>query len=129
MSDTSPEAVVPVNIATEKLYDQSYVDAIRDTLSAKLTAALAAVEQARADGYAQGLRDAGAVCANTDFNYSDEVRVWEYVKHRILALLPAEPCDTKSAENVTQAGLRQSNAQQAIKPTPAPAGTTKGGTE
>jgi hypothetical protein len=84
---------------------------------------LEAVEQARADGHAQGLRDAAASIPS-QFDLIDR----EGDRQRILALLPAEPCDTKSAENVTQAGLCQSNAQQAIKPTPAPAGK-KGGTE
>jgi len=91
-------------------------------------AVVAGLSQARADGYVQGLRDADAVCVNTDFNYSDEVRVRAQIKHRILALIPAGLCDTKSAENVTQAGLCQSNAHQAIKPTPAPA-DKKVGTE
>ena len=161
MTDTSPEAVDPVNIATEKLYDQSYVDAIRDTLSAQLTAlqraqpynyigrdgkavlardledrvehaeaqltaALAAVEQAEAAGYVQGLHDSAH--RYQSMAGPDSWDCFQEAEIAMLALIPAGLCDTKSAENVTQAGLCQSDAQQSIKPTPAPAGN-KGGTE
>ena len=95
-------------------------------LSAQLTAALAAVEQARADGHAQGLRDASlAVAEHANVDYPGPAMISSACT-AIRAPIPAEPCDTKSAENVTQAGLCQSNAQQA---TPALAGTTKGGND
>jgi hypothetical protein len=100
--------------------------AVGDAITEQQAAALDAVEQARADGYAQGLHDSAHRYQSMAGPDS-----WDYFQEAvtaILALIPAEPCDTKSAENVTQAGLCQSDAQQAIKPTPAPAGK-KGGTE
>ena len=39
------------------------------------------------DGFEFGVNEAAGVCRPTDFNDSDEVRVWKYVKHRILALI------------------------------------------
>lgn len=45
------------------------------------------------DGFAFGVNEAAQVCKPTDFNDSDEVRVWEYVKHRILALIEGDTHD------------------------------------
>jgi hypothetical protein len=83
-------------------------------LTAQLTAALAAVEQARDDGHAQGLRDA-ANKLKSEFNivgievegrtiYGCDLTTAIVCWKTILALIPAEP-------------------------TPAATGTTKGGTE
>ncbi len=41
----------------------------------------------------EALREAAEVCKPSDFNDSDEVRVWEYVKHRILALIEGDTND------------------------------------
>ena len=41
-------------------------------------------------GFHAGIRKAAEVCKPSDFNDSDEMRVWEYVKHRILALIEGD---------------------------------------
>jgi len=88
--------------------------AVADRYAAQLTAALDAVEQARADGYVQGLRDGEKIAMDkaSDMRNGPSSDIYsrayasdvECVAEAICALIPAEP-------------------------TPAPAGTTKGGTE
>jgi len=49
-----------------------------------------------------------------DGRFAGQPDSWDYFQGAeiaMLALLPAEPCGTKSAENVTQAGLCQFNAR------------------
>ena len=115
MTDTSPEAVERLadNLMAAPThhyigYGQSSAFTLR-ALSAQLIAAFDALEQARADGYAQGVRDAAGAkvldvsrlyCTNDESFYNKGAAA---KNSAIRALIPAEP---------TSARLEQRKAAQ-----------------